>query len=82
MADERDTVWTAEDVYDERISPLMSQIIAICKEHQIPMAATFQFENSEENGPGFCTTILPFPRACEKLVRVANVMRPYLEAVA
>ena len=29
--------WTKEDVYDEQIAPLMAQIIAICKEHRIPL---------------------------------------------
>lgn len=43
-----------EAAYDEKIAPLMKQIIAICKEHGIPMFATFVY------GPdGFCTTSLP-----------------------
>lgn len=32
---------TKEQVYDDRISPLMAQIIEICKEHKIAMLATF-----------------------------------------
>jgi hypothetical protein len=39
------TYWTKEDIYDEQISPLMTKIIAICKEHQIPMVAQFQYAN-------------------------------------
>jgi len=32
---------TKEQIYDEQISPLMAQIIAICKEHKIPVLASF-----------------------------------------
>ncbi|MGU7780497.1 hypothetical protein [Burkholderia sp. PU8-34] len=32
---------TKERIYDEQISPLMTQIIAICKEHKIPILASF-----------------------------------------
>lgn len=42
-----------ESIYDEQIAPLMSQIIAICKRHEIPMAATFEY------APGdFCSTAI------------------------
>lgn len=43
-----------ESVYDEQIAPLMKQIIAICKEHSIPMLATFVYAPEQ-----FCTTSLP-----------------------
>lgn len=42
-----------ERVYDEQISPLMKQIIDICKEHGMPMFTEFQF-----NDDGFCMTRL------------------------
>lgn len=32
-----------EKVYDEQIAPLMDKIIAICKEHNIPLACSFQY---------------------------------------
>jgi hypothetical protein len=45
-----------EKIYDEQISPLMQQIIDICKEHKIPMFAEVQF------GPeDFCKTVLVWP---------------------
>jgi len=50
--------WTKEDVYDEQIAPLMAQIIAICKEHRIPLVAQFNYAADDE-GPSFCTTIIP-----------------------
>lgn len=47
-----------EAVYDLEISPLMQKIIEICKENNIPMVASFAYENCEENGIGCCTTAL------------------------
>ena len=47
-----------EEVYDNKISPLMKQLIDVCKEHKIPMVASFTYENCEEKGVGRCTTLL------------------------
>ena len=41
-----------EKIYDEKIAPLMTQIIEICKEHKLPMFATFQYDKYD-----FCTTV-------------------------
>lgn len=61
MSDKPETeLYNLESVYDEKISPLMQQIIDICKEHSMPMVASFAYENSEERGIGCCTTTLPF----------------------
>jgi hypothetical protein len=53
--------WDKEAVYDEQIAPLMTQIIKICKEHEIPLVAVFQYLDApdEEGGPGFCSTLIP-----------------------
>jgi len=56
-----------EPIYDEQISPLMERIITICKEHGIPMVATFQLNDIPDDyegdngdiGPTYCTTSLP-----------------------
>ena len=48
--------YNLEKVYDEEISPLMKQIIQICKNNNIPMVASFVFENDEDKGEGHCTT--------------------------
>lgn len=42
-----------ETVYDEQISPLMTKIIAICKEHGIPMLADFALDGDMQ-----CTTAI------------------------
>ena len=53
---------TKEDIYDEQISPLMVQIISICKEHDIPLVADFQIDNDrstvDPNDTFHCTTLL------------------------
>jgi len=51
-----------EKVYDDKISPLMSQIIKICKEEKLNMVASFQLRSEYEtdNEENFlCTTLLP-----------------------
>ena len=49
-----------EAFYDERISPLMAQIIALCKEAKINMVADFSLGYDEEAEETlFCTTCLP-----------------------
>jgi hypothetical protein len=42
-----------EKLYDEHVSPLMQQLVAVCQEHGIPMFAKFQFQDE-----AFCTTAL------------------------
>lgn len=48
-----------EAIYDEKISPLMAQIIEICQEHKIPMFAEFQYSDG-----GFCKSAV-FGPECE-----------------
>ncbi len=59
-------LYDEEEVYDEKISPLMQQIIEICKKHKIPMMASFTYINTKEDGPGRCTTHLPFKKREDK----------------
>lgn len=53
MTTEQIKKFDLEKVYDEEIHPLMAQIIEICKKHEMPMFATFEFANGS-----FCTTLL------------------------
>lgn len=64
--------WDKERVYDEKIHPLMAQIIAICEEHAIPIAATFQFSSEGHR----CTTSLGYDRASDDMKRVINAVQP------
>ena len=43
-----------EEIYDEQISPLIAQILAICKEHKVPMVA--QFGIPTDGDPDLCCT--------------------------
>lgn len=45
-----------EEIHDSQIAPLMNQIIAICKEHGIPMVADFQLSTGED--PLYCATVV------------------------
>lgn len=45
--------WDKEKLYDEEIQPLMAQIIAICKAHEIPFLAAFAYLH-DERGFGIC----------------------------
>jgi hypothetical protein len=63
-----------EPIYDEQIAPLMTEIIRICKEHQLPMLATFQLNDGDEadDGPLLCTSTL-LPDGCDN--RLLNAKR-------
>ncbi len=47
-----------EQIYDEKINPLMTQVIEICKANSIAMLATFDIPNDEDPDLA-CTTHLP-----------------------
>lgn len=66
-----------EDVYDEKIAPMMSEIIEICKEHDIGMVMDFELDNDgTEEEPNYlhCTTSLPGEG--ENLKKVARAAAP------
>lgn len=53
-------VFDAEAVYDEKIAPMMDQVIEICQAHGIPMIASFCYASQgDKDGHDYCTTILP-----------------------
>jgi hypothetical protein len=64
-----------EPIYDEKISPLMAQVIAICHEHKINMAATFSLDPEAEEGPLFCSTVLPVDKDDEVGFQRVNELR-------
>ncbi|EMM4942295.1 hypothetical protein WAS47_002472 [Salmonella enterica] len=66
-------IYNLESIYDEQISPLMH---AICKEHNMPMVASFAYENCEEKGLGCCTTTLTFEgRSIKEFADATSVIR-------
>ena len=59
MADES---YDLEAVYDAEIFPLMAKIIDICKQHKMPMIASFAYAHDAENDDtANCTTRLGWP---------------------
>lgn len=61
-----------ETVYDEQISPLIKKIIAVCKEHSIPMLADFELDDGMP-----CTTAILGKDSPERLRRAHDVLRPH-----
>lgn len=63
-----------EAVYDEQINPLMEKIIAICKEHNLPFVATFQYTSE----PDFCSSaMLPKERfVSDQLEKIYAILQP------
>ena len=50
---------TKEIVYDEQISPLMGQIVDICKKHSISCVSSFALAQENEDGKQLmCTTMI------------------------
>jgi len=51
-----------EAVYDEKIAPLMKQIIEVCKTEEIPLVASFYLQSADVNdvdGDMHAKTIIP-----------------------
>lgn len=72
-----------DQAYDAKIDPLMTQIIAICREHGIAMFASFALPTPEDEGL-FCTTHLA-DGAGEILEEFADcfaIIRPKARGVA
>lgn len=70
---------TKEEIYDSQVSPLMTQIIAICKEHKIAMLADFALTSEEsDDGPLKCTTVLlgDETEPPELMLRALEILRP------
>lgn len=66
-----------EEIYDDQISPLMQNIIGICREHGIAMIASFNIAHDGEGPNGedcsrlTCTSHLP------ALSMIASVRPPW-----
>lgn len=83
-------MYDKESIYDEKINPLMAQIIEICKEHDIKMFATFYLkESTESENDMYCTTNLnQGDNQSEKILDLYNVayngyvvQKPYFAAI-
>lgn len=73
-----------EKIYDEQISPLMTQIIKICKDNNIAMFSTYRLGFDEEIGEDLlCTTSIPSGEEEDKKVldKLWNVARKNWDVV-
>jgi len=68
-------MYNKENIYDEQICPLMTQIIDICKNNGINMIASYYLiEETENNDDLYCTTFIPGEKQCQKLDNAYNVL--------
>jgi hypothetical protein len=54
-------MYDKEEIYDKEITPLVKQIIDICKKNDIQMAMQFYLQDAEANPDGkplYCTTFI------------------------
>lgn len=65
-----------ERAYDDLISPLMAQIIEVCKDHDIPVASQFELDAGDDGEPIYCTTLITKPEHSEHIRRIASEMKP------
>ena len=57
-------MYDKEGIYDEKIAPLMTEIIKICKAEEIPFNAQFYLKQEREdaeveNQAMYCSTVIP-----------------------
>lgn len=70
---------TREEAYDTQIAPLMEQIIAIAREHDIPMVALYQIDDATrgtQDAGHFCETLLVPENASQVLRDIVAMVTP------
>lgn len=76
-----------EEIYDDQISPLMTKIIELCKEHDIPLIVSAQLNDDREGdtdlnedgdplGQFYCTTFLLPENSGQKLKAAYQHLKP------
>lgn len=68
-----------EDLYDEKIAPLMAEIIALCQGADIAVFTHFILDDHGEDGRMLCTTSLPLGDNKEdrqKIERLRRLAKP------
>jgi hypothetical protein len=68
---------TREEVYDEKIAPLMTQIIEACNEHHIPMIADFDLSDEDQDGLRCTSSILPDEwEPPKEMIEAYHILKP------
>ena len=65
-----------EQIYDESIAPLVTEILSLCQQHGIAMVASFAIPTPADPDL-FCTCLLPDGdgKSCETFEKAANLIR-------
>lgn len=61
-----------EDVFDDKIHPMLKTLVNICTEYNIPMVASFQYKTGEEQVMLCTSVVLPPKRTCVKIHSAAQ----------
>ncbi|MDR5784100.1 hypothetical protein QCE63_32280 [Caballeronia sp. LZ065] len=73
MSEKTASTKNKEQIYDEQISPLMVQIIAICKEHNIAHLMSFSIPTDED--PDLAVTTVRLTSECNPPEELRNALR-------
>ena len=65
---------TKELIHDEKIAPLIEQVMALCKEHRIPVVMSFGLTPTM-----LCTSMLLEPEDHDVLHQVAHVLVGHID---
>lgn len=69
-----------EQIYDEKFSPLVQQLIDLAKEHDIPLLFQCQIndnrDTAEDGENFFCTTVVLPANAAPSMKKAAAIMKP------
>jgi len=69
-------MYDKEEIYDEKIAPLMKEVIKVCKEEGINFLAHFYLaEETEEENHLHCTTYIPGEKEHDKLKDALKLVR-------
>lgn len=70
-----------EAIYDEKVYPLMAQIIEVCKENRLPVFTTFLYGRRGDKCD-YCSTFLSFNRASDEMEACRSMIQSGLVAMA
>lgn len=65
---------TKEMIHDEKIAPLIEQVLALCKEHRIPVVMSFELTPTM-----LCTSMSLEPQDQRVLHQVAHMLVGHLD---
>lgn len=66
-----------EQVYDQQISPLVTQILDICKDNKIPVVMSFAYaQDAEKDGVDLCSSGMTWPgRSPRAIVEAIHALK-------